>query len=1062
MNAVDNMLSRLPFRAWGRCVRAAACVLLMMVSGIAEAAIQFVGADLPAGNSSSAITFTVPAAAQANDIMLVQVSARQTSKAGARPIVAPAGWASVNLRDAGNNAFRQEIFWRARVAGGPATFSFTTPAYGDQISGVMVVYRGVNVTTPIIANNGQVNAASTSITAPSINTTGFSNVMLVAFFGTAQGNATITAPGSMTNRGQSATGAGPNGVVSSVADELQPTGGVTGTRIATATNSAVNIGQLVGLRPARTFLVEALGGGTIGTQIVGTSFNIRITAISPSGATDTTFTGTVTISSTGNLSFGAGVTASFVNGVLASHTVRISNPGTFTITATQTAGTDNGTSSSFLVAPKLQILVPGETANPGSPTGKLGTPLAQTVGVVFTVTVNAVDEFWNVDTTAAETVSITSSDPAGVMPPSAALVAGTQSFSVTLNTPPNQAVTANAVTPTRSDTSPPVPLGTIGGTFNACDVGTACANISPPTYVRTKIAGQPGGFNLDIVALKTDGSRDNSYSATVRIELLDARDNTGVLDGDNCRPTWATITTLVPDPAFVPANSGLITVGPFNVSEAYPDVRVRVTSQTGSARRGCSTDNFAIRPASFASFSVGDTDRTTAGTVRVLNDVTFGATVHNAGRPFSVRATTVNAAAIPAVTTNYAGTPTASIAACAGAACTPSFGTLSLNTAFTAGQLVSDVATYTEVGSFSVQLIDDAFAAVDNADGSTLAERRIQSAVITMGRFVPDHFAVSPNAPSFTTACPAGSFSYIGQAFSYATAPVITVVARNFANNPTTLYTGSWWRLANSSLTPNTQAGRYAAAGGTLDVSGLPAVASDPVIVDAGLGSGTLTFSAGTGLRFARSAPVVPFDADIGLTLNVIDVDGVAAAAAASFGAATAGNGIPFSGGKEMRFGRLRLANGNGSNLVPLALRLEAQHWIAPGYFVTNTADSCTVVTSANVGLGNFQGGLTSGDTTASVAAGSLAGGLKSVVLSPPGAGKSGSVDIVLYLAAPPGGINACVTFGVPPTPLGADLGFLRGEWCTPPAGYDRDPTARARFGAYRGSSEFIYFRENY
>lgn len=604
----------------------------------------------------------------------------------------------------------------------------------------------------------------------------------------------------------------------------------------------------------------------------------------------------------------------------------------------------------------------------------------------------------------------------------------------------------------------PIPSVLPGGGFNAFETATPPGSTSG--VIRTKIAGAP--FNLSIVSLNPGGTIDTGYNRSVTVELLDSSNDTGALDTDGCRSTWTTIYTLSPNPSFAPPDNGRINVGPFDVGNAYPNVRVRITNATGPARRGCSTDNFAIRPASFASFSASDTNRTTAGTVRVLNDVTFGATVHNAGRPFSVRAFAVTAAATPALTTTYAGAPTANTTACAGAACTPSFGTLSLNTAFTAGQLVSDVATYTEVGSFSVQLIDDAFAAVDNADGSTLGERRIQSGVINVGRFVPDHFAVSLNVPSFATACSAGSFTYAGQAFGYAAQPVVTVAARNFANSPTLLYAGAWWRLTNASLTPATQVARYAAASGTLDASGLPPVAGDPVIADAGLGTGTLTFSAGTGLRFARSTPVAPFDADIGLSINVVDLDGVTAAAPASFGAATAGNGVAFSAGKEVRFGRLRLANGNGSNLVPLALRLEAQHWIAPGYFVTNTADSCTIVTSANVGLGNFQGGLTSGDTTPSIAAGPLAGGLKSVALSPPGAGKSGSVDVVLNLAAPPGGINSCVTFGVPPTPLGAGLSFLRGEWCTPPAGYDRDPTARGRFGAYRGSSEFIYFRENY
>jgi len=44
------------------------------------------------------------------------------------------------------------------------------------------------------------------------------------------------------------------------------------------------------------------------------------------------------------------------------------------------------------------IAVPGETAAPGTATGKTGTPTAENVGVSFIVTVNGVDSSWNVVT----------------------------------------------------------------------------------------------------------------------------------------------------------------------------------------------------------------------------------------------------------------------------------------------------------------------------------------------------------------------------------------------------------------------------------------------------------------------------------------------------------------------------------------------------------------------------------------------------------------------------------------------------------------------------------------
>ena len=262
---------------------------------------------------------------------------------------------------------------------------------------------------------------------------------------------------------------------------------------------------------------------------------------------------------------------------------------------------------------------------------------------------------------------------------------------------------------------------------------------------------------------------------------------------------------------------GAMTIS-FTQANSYPNARLRITFPAGAPTvTGCSTDNFAIRPNTFASFAVTDTDWQTAGTGRALDLLTFAATTptHKAGRPFSVRATALNAAGAPATTTNYAGAPTATLTACVGAACTATFGTLTLTTTFAAGQLASDVASYDNVGSFRLELVDSSFASVDAGDSSAL-EREIRSGTIDVGRFVPDHFAVALNTPVFGTAC--GSFTYIGQAFNYTTAPVITVTAQDFANNTTTLYNtiGSWFRITSASLTGKA----YTAATGTLDTSG--------------------------------------------------------------------------------------------------------------------------------------------------------------------------------------------------------------------------------------------------
>lgn len=95
---------------------------------------------------------------------------------------------------------------------------------------------------------------------------------------------------------------------------------------------------------------------------------------------------------------------------------------------------------------KLQVLLPGETAAPGTLTGKTGTPDVQHVGVGFSVTVNAVDNNWSLIPSITDTVHIVSTDTAALLPADAALVAGTGTFTVILQTTGTFTVTASDVT----------------------------------------------------------------------------------------------------------------------------------------------------------------------------------------------------------------------------------------------------------------------------------------------------------------------------------------------------------------------------------------------------------------------------------------------------------------------------------------------------------------------------------------------------------------------------------------------------------------------------------------
>ncbi len=139
------------------------------------------------------------------------------------------------------------------------------------------------------------------------------------------------------------------------------------------------------------FTVQATGGGSIPNQTTGVPFSILITAQTSANTTFTSFTGTVTITSTGTLDAGGGTTASFTGGVL-TQSVTISNAGTWTITATQTSGTATGTSNSFSVGTVGDFNVFESSLPAGTVNGYIGTKIA---GVPFGLDVIAVNTTTN-------------------------------------------------------------------------------------------------------------------------------------------------------------------------------------------------------------------------------------------------------------------------------------------------------------------------------------------------------------------------------------------------------------------------------------------------------------------------------------------------------------------------------------------------------------------------------------------------------------------------------------------------------------------------------------------
>ena len=365
-------------------------------------------------------------------------------------------------------------------------------------------------------------------------------------------------------------------------------------------------------------------------------------------------------------------------------------------------------------------------------------------------------------------------------------------------------------------------------------------------------------------------------------------------------------------------------------------------------------------------------------------------------------------------------------------------GAIENGTAFSAilpdGTFAGSTFAFDEVGAIRLvgSIGDGDFLGSGNVIGSP-------SGVV--GRFAPSRFAIVANAPRFDTQCGVGAFTWMGQPFGYVSGDetVWTVSAVNVAGAVTANYTGSWWRLTNDSLSNRA----YTSDTGTIDETNLPGTDVDPAINENGDGTGTLTFSSGTGLVMTRTSPIAPFDVEIQLALDVIDEDGtVYPLNPFTVGGLAAGTGIPFDVSKRFQFGRVRLENAHGSELVALPMNLRAQRFDG-NVFINDDNDSCSVLSTAILGLSPTPPSLSTTPTLGNIP---LLSGNAALVLSAPNA--DGSVDIIADLS-----------------PSGANLPWLQYDW--PEDGnldglFDDNPRARATFGIWSGREQLIYLREVY
>lgn len=374
---------------------------------------------------------------------------------------------------------------------------------------------------------------------------------------------------------------------------------------------------------------------------------------------------------------------------------------------------------------------------------------------------------------------------------------------------------------------------------------------------------------------------------------------------------------------------------------------------------------------------------------------------------------------------------------------------------FSGGSATAGTLQYGEVGSFALAtsgVVGNFLGSGLSLDATVFNAAGTQSTRI--GRFVPARFALSGTSVTHrvNAGCsPASAFTYLDESFRL----TFTLTAQNAAGATTQNYTGSFARLdpatpASFNLAGVAGATRFSTATARLALGTSTGNWSNGVASGITLNAAALRGSAADG----------PFDAGFGIA--PVDSDGVALASFDLDTDTSAGNDRARVATVALRFGRLRLANAIGAADRPLALPLLAQHWNGSA-FDTNTLDSCTSVPASAVSFGNLRRTLTTADTAVSGASVTLAAGSGRLLLAAPGGARAGSVDVALSLGSSAADAS-CLQPWSPGSgdaaSAGANLAHLRGAWCG--SAWDKDPSARASFGLYRGADALVHQRENY
>lgn len=628
---------------------------------------------------------------------------------------------------------------------------------------------------------------------------------------------------------------------------------------------------------------------------------------------------------------------------------------------------------------------------------------------------------------------------------------GSATVSLAVTAPSTVTLGATATAPLAANASRCYVGGTATCSHSFADTGFVFSAIP------TQTAGVPSGSVSVRAVKKADGSSacTGLFSGSVSIGMASQ-----CIDPSTCAGKTVRIgaTAIAANPASAIAAYTPVTLN-FDASATatftfdYADVgKLSLSARhlLGGADAMVGTSNtFVVRP---WGFTVTDIRRSADGAANPAAVDATGPAFIKAGAPFT--ATVAAIAQGGAATPNF-GRESAPEGVQLSAVLVPGLGLASnpalangsiAGTGFVAGVAMPADLAWNETGVITL--------ASRVADGDYLGTGDVAGTPsVNVGRFHPDHFELVAgslaNRTDIVPACaPTANFTYMDEPFQVG----FRLTAKGAGNVTLVNYASSaapaqdFAKLATAVPIP---AGfGFAFLDGATDLSarvggGLGIAGSwTGGVLDAIATLGLARLAAPDGPYDALKIGIAPVDAD-GVRLGVFDMDV----------AAPAGNDHAQVGQTRIRFGRLRMGNAYGSELLDLYLPLRLQYWDG-AQFTTHTDDSCTTLAAANVALGNYQRALASGETAVMPASLVFASGAATLRLTRPGSGNGGSVDLCVDLGTDPPGGTTCVA-------TGAGKGYLQGKWA-PGTSWDNDPVARAGFGLHRGSRRLIYLREMY